>query len=143
MSDSVIDEFRDDFALMIEAGFIAVKQFNETCATKLFQAASILDSESSAPDLGFGYIALNKLETEKAMVIFQGILEKEPDHHLAQTFLGICLLLNKGKRADGEKMIEEAMKKSDDPSIKNLGKTSLTWAENDLKNKKPPFFSSE
>ena len=143
MSNSFIDEFKEDFALLTEAGFVAVKHLDEKCATRLFQAASVLDDESSAPTLGYGYIALNKLETEKACKIFQLVLDKEPDHHLAQTFLGMCYLLNKSKRAEGEKLINQAMENTDDPSIKNLGKTSLLWADKDLKNKKAPFFGSE
>lgn len=143
MNDQMLDEFRHDFALLIEAGFVAVKQLDETSAKRLFQAAQMLKPDSSAPDIGLGFIALNKLEVKEATTIFQTVIEKEPDNHLAQTFLGICYLLVKAKRPEGEKLIAEAQSKTSDSTIKNLCNVSLEWAEKDLKRKgsKAPFFS--
>lgn len=135
-------EFKDDFALLIEAGFIAVKQLDETCASRIFGAAQALSPEHSAPKIGMGYIALNKLEVKQATKIFEEVVAKEPTNWLAQTFLGICFLLNKPKRKKGEKLIQEAMEKSSDPTIKNLGSISLEWAEKDLYKAKSPFFAA-
>jgi hypothetical protein len=134
-------EFREDLSLLIEAGFIAVKQLDELSATRIFEAAQTMAPDSTAPQVGLGFIALNKLETKKAIQIFETILAKEPDNYLAQTFLGICFLLNPKLRSRGEKLIGEAMEKTDDPTIKELAKTSLVWAEKDLKKAKAPFFS--
>jgi hypothetical protein len=142
MSDKFSD-FKEDFSLLIEAGFVAVKQLDETSATRIFQAAQVISPKSTAPQLGLGYIALNKLELKEANRIFEEILEKEPDNHLAQTFLGICCLLSKPKRKKGEKLIREAIAKSDDPTVKNLGQLSLEWAEKDLVKEKSPFFASQ
>ncbi|GAB4233743.1 MAG: hypothetical protein Tsb0021_12840 [Chlamydiales bacterium] len=134
-------EFDEDFGLLIETGFVAVKQLDEICSRRLFEAAKVLRPESTVPDIGLGYIALNKLEVKEATTIFQEILKKEPENHLAQTFLGICYLLVKSKRPEGEKLIAEAMKKTDDETIKNLGAISLEWSEKDLKKAKSPFFN--
>jgi len=57
-----------------------------------------------------GYIALNKLELKEATRIFEGIIAAEPDNYLAQTFLGMCFLLNKTKRKKGEKLINEPLR---------------------------------
>jgi tetratricopeptide (TPR) repeat protein len=138
--ESHMGEFRGDFAFLIETGFIAVKQLDETCATRLFQAAQALSPDSTAPQVGLGFIALNKLEVNRAISIFEKVIEKEPDNYLAHTFLGICCLLNKAKRRKGEKIIQEAMEKTTDETVKELGKTSLEWAERDLKREDPPFF---
>lgn len=137
---SHIGEFRSDFSFLIETGFIAVKQLDEVCATRLFQAAQAISPESTAPQVGLGFIALNKLEVNRAISIFEKVLEQEPDNYLAQTFLGICCLLNKAKRKKGEKMIKEAIEKTTDVTVKELGLTSLEWAERDLKKEDPPFF---
>lgn len=137
---SHISEFRPDFSFLIEMGFIAVKQLDEVCATRLFQAAQAIAPESTAPQVGLGFIALNKLEVNRAISIFEKVLEQEPENYLAQTFLGICCLLNKAKRRKGEKMIKEAMEKTTDATVKELGLTSLEWAERDLKKEDPPFF---
>ena len=136
-------DFKEDFPLLIEAGFIAVKQLDETSATRIFQAAQVISPHSTAPQLGLGYIALNKLELKEATKIFEEILQKEPENYLAQTFLGICLMLSKPKRKKGEKLVREAMEKATDPTVQSLAKISLEWAERDLKKEKAPFFASE
>jgi Flp pilus assembly protein TadD len=137
-----MQEFKEDFSLLIEAGFVAVKQLDETSSTRIFYAAQQLSPKSTAPQIGLGYIALNKLEIKEATRIFDSVLQVEPENHLAQTFLGICYLLTKNKRKKGEKLIKEAMEKSTDSTIKNLGTVSLEWAEKDLykKTTKAPFF---
>lgn len=136
-----LKDFREDFALLIEAGFVAVKQLDEVSARRIFQAAQVLSPKGTAPQIGLGYIALNKLETKEATRIFESVIKQEPENYLAQTFLGICFLLTPQKMKKGEKLIKEAMEKTDDPTIKNLGKISLEWAEKDLKkDRKAPFF---
>ncbi len=146
MEEQKLKEFRDDFQMLIEAGFVAVKQLDEISATRIFHAAHVLNPTSTAPFIGLGYIALNKLETKQAVKIFEEVLRQEPENHLAQTFLGICFLLNKPKRKKGEQLIKEAMEKTTDPTIKDLGLISLEWAEKDLKNlkkDKAPFFMTD
>lgn len=143
MDEDMLRDFKTDFALFIEAGFIAVKQLDETSARRIFEAAQVLNPESSAPRIGLGYIALNKLETKEASAIFEEVVGKEPTNYLAQTFLGICYLLNKTKRAKGEKLIQEAIQKTSDETVKNLGQIALEWADDDLKKEKAPFFSAK
>jgi tetratricopeptide (TPR) repeat protein len=142
MSDEKLEVFKEDFSLLIEAGFVAVKQLDETSATRIFQAAQALSPNSTAPQIGLGYISLNKLELKEATKVFEEVLKKEPDNLLAQTFLGICFLLSKPKRKKGEKLIQEAIEKSDNESIKNLGEVSLEWAQKDLTKKEAPFFAA-
>lgn len=144
MEEEKIAEFKDDFALLIEAGFIAVKQLDEVSATHIFQAAQTLSPLNTAPRIGMGFIALNKLEIKEATQIFEEVIQQEPDNYLGQTFLGMCFLLTKGRRSKGEKIIKDAMEKADDPAIKNLGVISLEWSEKDLSKKaKAPFFVNQ
>ncbi len=139
MSD-VLEQFKSDFSLFIEAGFVAVKQLDEISASRIFAAAQMVSPNSTAPQIGLGYIALNKLDLKEAVRHFDNVVKKEPDNNLAKTFYGICLLLNKQKRAEGEKIINEIIEKSDDPTIKALGEIALVWAEKDLNKMKAPFF---
>jgi hypothetical protein len=143
MEEQKLQEFRDDFALLIEAGFVAVKQLDEVSATRIFNAAQVMNPTSTAPQIGLGYIALNKLEIKDATRIFESVIKQEPENYLAQTFLGMCFLLNKAKRKKGEQLVRQAMEKTDDPTIKNLGTISLEWAEKDLKKEKSPFFAQK
>lgn len=143
MDEEKLQDLKQDFGLLIEAGFIAVKQLDEKSARSLFQAAQRLKPDSTAPQIGIGYIALNKLDLKEASATFEAVVKQEPDNYLAQTFLGICYLLVKPKRKQGEKLIEDAMEKTTDPTVKNLGAVSLQWLEKDLKKKesKAPFFT--
>lgn len=144
MEDEKLDEFKDDFALLIEAGFVAVKQLDEISAAHIFRAAQAISPSNTAPRIGIGYIALNKLELKKATQIFQEIVQEEPDNYLAQTFLGMSYLLTRGRQKKGERIIREAIEKTSDQTIKNLGTISLEWAEKDLSKKsKTPFFTNQ
>ena len=132
---SLLQEFKEDYALFIEAGFIAVKQLDEIAARRLFKTAELLNPDNPASQLGLGYIAVNKLQITEATKIFEDILKKDPEHHLAQALLGICFLLTKGKMKKGEKLLQDAKAATSDPTIKNLADVSLEWAEKDLKKK--------
>lgn len=143
MSDDNFQTFKEDFPLLIEAGFVAVKQLDETSATRIFNAAQSISPNSTAPQIGLGYIALNKLEIKEATKIFEEVVKKEPENYLAQTFLGMCFLLTKPKRKKGEILIREAIEKTNDPTIKNLGEISLEWAEKDLTKKEAPFTAAK
>lgn len=144
MAHITLQDLKEDFSLFIEAGFIAVKQLDEVSARRIFEAAQLMNPQSTAPQIGLGYIALNKLQIKEAAQIFETVVAKEPENYLAQTFLGICYLLNKQKRKKGEKLIKEAMDKTEDVTVKNLGVISLEWAEKDLKkNVKAPFFAAK
>ena len=131
--ENPLDFFKDDFALFIEAGFIAVKQLDEIAARRLFKAAEVLRPESSAPKLGLGYIELNKMRPQEASRLFESILEKEPTHSLAKALLGVSYLMTKDKKKQGEVLINEAKKESDDPTIQNLAEVSAQWMKKDVK----------
>ena len=70
-----LSHFKDDFATLIEAGFIAVKQSDERSARQIFKAAHVLNPESTASDIGLGYIAINKMHKDAA--IFHLLVEKD------------------------------------------------------------------
>ena len=131
--ENSLDFYADDFALFVEAGFIAVKQLDEIAARRLFKAAELLRPESSAPKLGLGYIELNKMRAIDAARIFESILEKEPHHSLAKALLGVSYILTKDKRKQGEELIQAAKKESNDPTIQNLADVSMQWMKKDLR----------
>jgi len=134
--------FKEDFALLIEAGFIAVKQCDERSARQIFKAAQILSPKSVAPEIGLGYIALNKMQLKESDAIFEEVVKKEPNNHLATAFLGISYALQKGKRKKGIELLESAKASSDEPTVKNLADITLQWVVKDLEKKdsKAPFF---
>lgn len=140
--EDLLADYKEDFALFIEAGFVAVKQLDEKSARQIFKAAQVLSPHSTAPLVGLGFIALNKLDTKEADRLFEKVVEKEPENWLAQTFLGISYLLQKDKRKRGEELVRMAQEKSSEETVKNLAKVTLEWLEKELKKKdsKAPFF---
>lgn len=141
MSDSeeLIKKFEEDFPLLIELGFIAVKYGNEEMSKNLFMCAETLNPESAAPKMGKAYIHLNKLELKEAIKLYQEVIEEEKDNQMARMFLGICHVLEKKDVEKGEKLIEEALANAEDDTVKNLGKTSLNWIKKEFKEQKGMF----
>jgi predicted Zn-dependent protease len=135
---SVLQFFAEDYSLLIEAGFVAIKQCDEIAARRLFKAAEILNPENPASSLGLGYIELNKLRVSQAAEIFGTIVKSHPEHYLAKALLGVAYLLTPEKREEGKRLISEAGEKSDDPTIKNLSSVCLEWLRKDLQNKPLP-----
>ncbi len=141
MTEDKLSPYREDFGLLIEAGFVATKQFDEKSARDLFEAARLLEPESAAPVVGLGYIALNKLELVEAERLLKEALKMEPKHHLATAFLGLAYLLSETREEEGRRLMKKAMEETDDPTVVSLAETSLGWSKSEKeKKKKSPFF---
>lgn len=133
--ESLLAFFAEDYSLLIEAGFVAVKQLDEIAARRIFKAAEILNPDNPASQIGLGYIALNKLRVTEAATIFEAIVNKDPKHRLAQALLGVAYLLTQDKKKRGEQLLIEARNGCDDPTIKNLADVCLDWMNKDLQAK--------
>lgn len=133
-----LQKYRDHFILLVEAGFIAVNQADEDAAVKLFKASELLDSKNLLPRIGLGYMHLCKLELKQAGKIFEEVLAKDPKNEMARTFLGLSLSLNPTEIAKGEKVLEESVKNSKDPAVKNLATSALDFVEKFVKKTPTP-----
>ncbi len=116
-------EFAKDVPLLVEAGFIAIKQIDEEGATQCFYAAMVIDPDHSLPVVGLGMVHLLKLELDEAKEMFNMVLQKEPGNEMAKTMLGIANLydVNKEGLKKGRNLIESAMEDTDDKELKKLG----------------------
>ncbi len=133
-----LQEYKDHFILMAEAGFIAINQGDEDAAVKLFKATELLNPETTLPKIGMGYLHLCKLELKQAAKVFEEIIKKDPKNEMAMTFLGLTLALNPAECAKGEKVLEESIAAAQDPMIKNLAKSSLEFVEKFVKKAPSP-----
>lgn len=134
---SKLENFKDDFVLLLEAGFIAVNQADEDSAVKLFKAATLLNEKSSLPKIGLGYLHLHKLELKQSCKLFKEVLEEEPDNEMAKTFLGLAMTFTTDKVSEGEKILSESASKSSDEGIQNLAETALDFVEKFIKKSNP------
>jgi len=125
-------KYKEDFVLLLEAGYIAVNQADEDAAMKLFKAAELLDPENILPKIGFGYLHLHKLELKQACKCFEEVLHKDPHNDMAKAFLGLSLSLQPSSIDKGEKMLEETLK-SKDSGIKKLSDTAIDFVERFVK----------
>lgn len=123
-----IKNYKEDFILFAEAGFIAVNQADEDAALKLFKAAELLDPENVLPKIGFGYLHLHKLELKQAIKIFEEVLEKHPHNEMAKAFWGLCLGMMPNTIDKGEKILEQTLK-SKDPLIKKMSDSAIHFVE--------------
>jgi len=130
-------KYKEDFILLLEAGFIAVNQADEDAASKLFKAAALLDPENPLPKVGFGYLHLHKLELKQAIHAFEQVLAKDPHNDMAKAFLGLAMSMQPSSLQKGEKLLEETLH-SQDPMIKKLSDTSLDFVERFIKKSPGP-----
>lgn len=134
---SFIENHKQDFILLLEAGFIAVNQSDEDAARKLFKAAEILDPKNTLPKVGIGYLHLHKLELKQSVELFESVLQEEPDNEMAKTFLGLSLSFTPKGVNEAEKILE-ATAKSEDSLIQNLSVSALKFIETFIKKSPTP-----
>jgi hypothetical protein len=135
-----VQDYKEDFVLFLELGFIAVNQMDADAAMKLFEASEIIDPKSSLPKVGRGYYHINKLELNHAANLFNEVLKEEPKNEMAKTFLGLTYALTPDQVAKGEKLLEE-MAKSEDKMIKKLASSALEFVEKFVKKYPSPVES--
>ena len=132
-----LDDYKKDFLLFVEAGYIAINQLDEDSAVKLFKAAEILDKENPLIKIGFGYLYLHKLELKKSIEAFESVLKKDPKNEMAKAFLGIALSMTPNDMAKGEKILEETLKSSD-KGLKKLAGIAIDFIERFVKKEPSP-----
>jgi len=128
-----IERFKGHFVLLLEAGFIAVNQADEDSAMKLFKAAALLNTKSTLPEVGMGYLYLHKLELKQACKTFESVLQKEPSNEMAKTLLGLCMTMTTDQVAKGEKILTETATGSSDPQVKQLAESTLQFVDEFIK----------
>ena len=127
--DPTLEVFDQDFKSLIESGFVAVNQLDEKSAIACFEAAQTLRPYSTAPKLGLGFVALNKLDLDTSESYFTDILDQDPEHELARVFLGITLSFNEQHRIRGQRMIQDIADKTVEAEVAQLAKTAIDWAK--------------
>ncbi len=133
-----LQQFKDHFILLCEAGFIAVNQADEDAATKLFKASELLNPQNTLPKVGQGYMHMMKLELKQACTLFDEVIAKEPDNEMAKAFLGLSYALTATDVAKGENLLEETSKKAEDPQVKKLADSALEFVETFIKKAPTP-----
>ena len=131
---NLLEQFKDQFVLFLEAGFIAVNHADEDSAKKLFNVSKMLKPESTLNEIGLGYLHLCKLELAPAEKCFRKVLDIDPTSDMARTFLGITMSLSPKEGAEGEKILTEISKSGNEDS-KKLSKDALNFVDQFVKKK--------
>ncbi|MEZ5315315.1 MAG: hypothetical protein R3E91_03780 [Chlamydiales bacterium] len=139
-----LQDFKVDLALLVEGGLIAIKQGDEESAKKLFNAVGILDPQNMVRKMGYGIIALHKMDIKTSQKHFREILQIEKTNWRAQVFLAfshILSVLQEGSPKEkyesleiGATLAQEVLEKSNTPSTLQLAKSLLEW-EKELQDK--------
>ncbi len=130
-------DYKKDFVLLVEAGFIAVNQADEDSALKLFKSAELLDPKNPLSKVGLGYLHLHMLDLKKACKMFEEVLEEDPSNEMAKAFLGISMSLAPTTMEKGEKILEQTHH-SKDPMIKKLSGTAINFVDQFVKKSPTP-----
>lgn len=128
-----IDDFKEDALLLLEAGFIAINQADFESAKRLFKAAEILDADKNMCDIGKGYTALHKLDIPEAKKWFSKVLDRDPHHEMAKTFIAWTQIMDPKQLKEGEKSCEKVMKETKDSDMKQFASSALEFAEHHAK----------
>jgi tetratricopeptide (TPR) repeat protein len=135
---AALQDYKDQFILLCESGFIAVNQFDEDAALKLFKAAQLLSPDHFLPQIGVGYLHLCKLELRQACDAFDKVLEKDPHNEMAKTFLGIALSFIPKELHNGEKLLHDMALHAQDQHVKTTATTAQEFVEKYIKKAPSP-----
>ena len=134
-----LKEYKQDLGLIAEAGLVAIKQGDERGAKALFQAVGVLDPDSTHQEMGYGLIAMHKLEIASALDHFATVLKQEPENHRAQAFKAFAHMLAvmnpdvKSQLSEVEHLrqsallAENVLKHTQETSTKELAQSIVTW----------------
>jgi tetratricopeptide (TPR) repeat protein len=134
---ATLQDFRDDLPLLVETGLIAIKQGDEESAKKLFNAIGVIDPQNLAKKMGYGLIALHKMDIGNAQKSFNEILSVEQTNWRAQAFLAFSYILSVLQDGSDKEKVEalrkaaelaqEVVEKSDAPTTQQLAQSLLDW----------------
>ncbi len=137
-------DFIDDLPILVEAGLISIKQGDEESAKKMFNAVAVIDPQNTSKKLGYGLIALHKMDIKNAQQCFLDVMEVEKENWRAQAFLAftyVLSVLQDGSAEEkmqalkrGAELAQEVVDKSDAPSSQQLAQSLLDW-EKELQGK--------
>ena len=74
----------DDFDLLFELGFVAIKQSDFTSSNQLFQAVKAIDPDDTSHEFGLACIAMHKLELSKSAELLKKYIESNPNNERVQ-----------------------------------------------------------
>ncbi len=132
-----LQDFREDIALLAEGGLVAIKQGDEENAKKLFDALEIIEPKSVTKKMGYGLIAVHKMDVPEAQKIFKELFDNDHNNRRAQAFLAFSYMLSLMQKGsyeekilalkEGAKHATEALKHAEDASTKQLAQSILDW----------------
>ncbi|MBF5050669.1 Uncharacterized protein CLAVI_000284 [Candidatus Clavichlamydia salmonicola] len=144
------EEFKEDFPLFFELGFVAIRQGDELGARRLFDAAKVLNANHIAAEAGYGLSALHKMDLEQAKDHFERVIAVESENFSILSFLALTHMLISQQTSLKFEIREESLQKSVEyaaqvventevETTKNLAQSVLDWY-NVLGDKKTEIF---
>lgn len=138
-----LESYKDDFYLFLEGGFLAIKEMDEDSARKLFDTAKLLQPKNPLVYVGYAYIHLCKLELTKAEELVRKALEFESENETAKSLLGVILSMSQKKLPEGEKILNEAVSRSNTKEVKNMANAALEFIDKLVKKDASPLTPSK
>jgi len=133
-----LQDFKEDYIVFLEAGFIAVNQADEDATTKLFKASHLLNPKNVMSKVGMAYLHIHKLELKQAQKLLNEVLKEEPDNEMAKTLLGLAMSMSPKEMEKGEQILHNVQQESKDKEIKELSGSALDFVDQFLKKSPTP-----
>jgi Tfp pilus assembly protein PilF len=133
-----LQNYKEDYIVFLEAGFIAINQADEDATIKLFKASELLNPSNVMPKIGMAYLHIHKLELKQAQKLLEEVLTVEPQNEVAKTLLGVALSMSPKEMQKGEEILHSMQKKASTEDIKELSTTALDFVDKFLKKSPTP-----
>lgn len=124
--------YQKDWLLLLEAGFIAIGQMDESSASELFKAVETLRADKPISRIGSGFLYLHKLDVKSACKVFKEILEQDPQNDAAKAMLGVSLSLDPETLELGEHLLREVQQRKS-PFAQSLIESATSFVDKFLK----------
>jgi cytochrome c-type biogenesis protein CcmH/NrfG len=135
---TLLEKYAEDCTLFVELGFIAATQMDGDSALTLFRAATALNPNNLLPKIGVGYVHLLKLEIKQACKIFEEALKQDPSNEMALALLGLSTVFTVKEAGRGEKMLQDVLAKTTEPTVKTMATTALDFVDKHIKKEPTP-----
>jgi len=122
-----VADFKEDTALILESGFVAIKYGDREGALNCFHAAGLLAPDRVEPKVGLATLALNELDLPKAIKLCNEILEQDPKNHQSMVICGMSYVLMHKEEERAIELLKTASKESDDSATQQLAELWLGY----------------
>lgn len=122
-------DFKENVALILEGGFVAIKYGDREGALNCFHAAALLAPDRVEPKIGLATLALNELDLDKAVQLSEEVLKEDEKNYQSMVICGMSLVLQHKEGERAAKLLACAKEEAPDDATQELAGLWLGYIE--------------